>query len=94
MDKADEDLFLQNLPPERFEAVLRSISDGVFAIDTMGRITCFNRAAEEITGFSKREAIGQPCHAIFRSNICEEACALRYTMETGEPIADLVVGRS
>ena len=79
------------LPPERFEAVLRSISEGVFAINTMGRITCFNRAAEEITGFSKKEAIGQPCHTIFRSNICEEACSLRYTMETGQPIQDLVV---
>ncbi len=79
------------LSPVRFEAVLRSLSEGVFAVDTQGRINCFNRAAEEITGFSREEALGKPCHTIFRSNICEEACALRYTMETGEPIQNLVV---
>jgi PAS domain S-box-containing protein len=80
-----------DLPSERFEAVLRSISDGVFTVDRSGRITCFNRAAEVITGFSKEEAIGRPCHTVFRSNICEEACALRYTLDTGEPIVDLAV---
>ena len=81
----------EDLSTERFEAILRSISDGVFTIDTTGRITCFNRAAETITGFSKKEAIGRPCHTIFRSNACEDACPLRYTLETGEPIVDLVV---
>jgi PAS domain S-box-containing protein len=77
--------------PDRFEAILSSISDGVFTVDTMGRITCFNRAAEAITGFSKEEAIGRPCHTIFRSDVCENACALRYTLENGQPIVDLVV---
>jgi len=79
------------LSPQRFEAVLRSLSEGVFTVDTQGRISCFNRAAEEITGFTREEALGQPCHSIFRSNICQEACALRYTLETGEPIQNLVV---
>lgn len=77
--------------PDRFEAILSSISDGVFTVDTMGRITCFNRAAEAITGFCKGEAIGRPCHTIFRSDVCENACALRYTLENGQPIVDLVV---
>ena len=78
------------LPPERFEAVLNSISDGVFSIDVDGRITCFNRAAERITGVSRAQAIGALCHTIFRANICRDACALRYTLETGRPVADLV----
>ena len=79
------------LPPARFEAVLSSITDGVFTIGADGRITCFNRAAEEITGFSRQEAIGRPCHEIFRANICGEACALRYTIETGKPVMNLLV---
>jgi PAS domain S-box-containing protein len=82
---------LASLSPERFEAVLRSISDGVFTIDLDGRITCFNRAAEEITGFSREEAIGKPCKGIFRSQLCKDACALRYTMETNTPVVDLMV---
>ena len=82
---------LEVLSPERFEAVLRSISDGVFTVDLDGRITCFNRAAEEITGFSREEAIGQSCKTIFRSQICKDACALRYTMETSTSVVDLMV---
>ncbi len=80
-----------DLSPERFEAVLSSITDGVFTIDTNGRITCFNRAAEAITGFTHEQALGQPCRTVFRSDICEDACALRYTMETKTPVVDLVV---
>ncbi len=80
-----------DLPPARFEAVLRSISDGVFTIDLDGRITCFNRAAEEITGYSREEAIGQPCKQIFCSDVCEEACVLRYTIDTENPVVDLMV---
>ncbi len=79
------------LSPARFEAVLSSITDGVFTIDASGRITCFNRAAEEITGFSATEAIGRPCHEIFRADICGEACALRYTIDTGRPVVNLMV---
>lgn len=77
--------------PDRFEAVLASTSDGIFTIDLEGRITCFNRAAEVITEFTAEEALGRPCRSIFRSDVCEEACPLRYTLETGQPIIDLVV---
>ena len=79
------------LSPARFEAILSSITDGVFTINARGLITCFNRAAEEITGFSRSEAIGRPCHEIFRADICGEACALRYTIETGKPVMNLMV---
>jgi len=91
MAEIDRGPSLSDLPSDRFEAILASISDGVFTVDLTGRITCFNRAAAAITGFSRAEAIGQPCHSIFRSDICQEACALRYTLRTGEPIVDLVV---
>jgi PAS domain S-box-containing protein len=77
--------------PERFEAILSSISDGVFTIDANGRITCFNRAAERITGFSREEAVGRPCHSIFRSDVCKDACPLRYTIDTHEPVVDLMI---
>ena len=75
----------------RFETVLNSISDGVFAVDETWRITCFNAAAERTLGVSRQDALGRPCRDIFRSNICAEACALRYTMETGNPIVNLQV---
>jgi PAS domain S-box-containing protein len=76
---------------DRFETVVNSISDGVFAVDTEWRITCFNSAAERTTGIPREQALGRPCREVFRSNICKEACALRYTMETGRPIVNLPV---
>ncbi|ABA88824.1 sigma-54-dependent sensor transcriptional regulator, PAS domain-containing [Syntrophotalea carbinolica DSM 2380] len=68
------------------EAILESISDGVFTVDMDWRVTSFNRAAEEITGVSRQEAIGRRCSEVFRSSLCGTACALRQTMEADEPI--------
>ncbi len=68
------------------EAILESISDGVFTIDRDWRITSFNRAAEEITRVPRAEAIGQRCSDVFRSSMCGADCALRRTLESGKPI--------
>ena len=66
------------------EAILESISDGVFTVDGEWRITSFNRAAEAITGISRDDAIGRPCSEVFKSSMCETSCALRNTLETGK----------
>jgi PAS domain S-box-containing protein len=68
------------------EAILESISDGVFTVDPEWRITSFNRAAEEITGVPRGEALGKRCSEVFRSSMCEAECALRRTLKTGKPI--------
>jgi PAS domain S-box-containing protein len=68
------------------EAILESICDGVFTVDSEWRITSFNRAAEQITGTSREQAIGQRCSEVFRSSMCEANCALRQTLESGQPI--------
>jgi PAS domain S-box-containing protein len=68
------------------EAILESISDGVFTVDPEWRITSFNRAAEEITGIRREEAIGRLCSEVFRCSMCETECALRRTLKSGKPI--------
>ena len=68
------------------EAILESISDGVFTVDLQWKITSFNRAAEAITGVSRREAIGRRCCDVFRSSMCGESCGLAQTLKTGKPI--------
>lgn len=68
------------------EAILESISDGVFTVDMEWRVTSFNRAAEEITGVKRLEAIGRQCSEVFRSSMCEVECALRRTITTGKRI--------
>ncbi len=72
------------------EAILESISDGVFTVDKDWNITSFNRAAEVITGISRKEAIGSQCCDVFRSSMCETGCALQNTIKSGKPI----IGRS
>ena len=66
--------------------ILDSITEGVFTIDRSFRITSFNRAAEEITGTPREEAIGKPCRDILRASICEGRCALEQTMRSGRPV--------
>jgi len=75
----------------RISAILESIADGVFTIDDEWRVTSFNRAAERITGTPRRRAIGQKCFDVFHANICQTACALKRTLETGKEIIDLPV---
>ncbi len=73
------------------EIILDSITDGVFTVDDQWQITSFNRAAERITGVPRTEAIGRPCCEVFRANICETACALRQTLDTGHPIVSKAI---
>ncbi|MBU2430133.1 MAG: sigma 54-interacting transcriptional regulator, partial [Proteobacteria bacterium] len=73
------------LTGETTKVILECISDGVFTIDYNWEITSFNRAAEEITGIDRKEAIGKHCWEVFRSNMCEADCALKKTMEQGRP---------
>ena len=72
------------------QIILDSIADGVFTVDSDWKITSFNRAAENITGINKKEALGRQCWEVFRASICENFCSLRHTVETGE----LVVNQS
>jgi len=69
-----------------YSIILDSISDGVFTVDRDWKITSINRAAEEITGVPRREALGRRCSEVFRAGICEGECALKETMETGRAI--------
>jgi len=87
----DPDLGKTTDTQTRFETILASVSDGVFAVDSSWRLTCFNRAASETLGIPREQALGRPCHEVISANICPDACALRYTMETGQPIVDMLI---
>ncbi len=76
------------LTVESTRIILESISDGVFTVDHEWRVTSFNRAAEEITGIPREEAIGKPCCEVFRASMCETDCAMRRTMDSGKPVVN------
>ncbi len=81
------------LAPEdaRRDAILDSIEDGVFTVSSDWHITYLNRAAEQITGVPRDDAIGRPCCEVLRASACEADCPLRETMRTGMPTVDRTV---
>ena len=82
----------EEIAKKAYEIILESISEGVFTVDHNWRIMTFNRAAEEITGTQRGDAIGSYCWDVFRSNMCEGACALKRTMKEGKSLVALSIG--
>lgn len=73
-----------DIAKEFLDNILASMQGGLFTIDKDARITSFNRAAEQITGFKKEEVLNKKCYTVLRSNICKSKCRLKRTLETGE----------
>jgi diguanylate cyclase (GGDEF)-like protein/PAS domain S-box-containing protein len=51
----------------RAQAMLDFIGDAVLGTDTEGQITFINQPAEDLTGFSRQEALGKPLQEVFRT---------------------------
>lgn len=66
--------------------IFDSLAEGVFTVDLKWRITSFNRAAEKITGISRKEAIGKLCLDVFRTNVCKKDCVLKRAIKQNKPV--------
>ncbi|MCX5820981.1 MAG: sigma 54-interacting transcriptional regulator, partial [Deltaproteobacteria bacterium] len=55
------------------------------------RITSFNRAAEQITGVRREDAVGQHCKDVLKADVCEKGCILRKTIQSGKSIVNRTV---
>lgn len=71
------DLTLEEILRDKknLEQILDNLMEGIIAHDRHRRILFFNRAAEEITGYSRGEVIGRDCHDVFASPFCGERCS-------------------
>jgi len=74
-----------------FKIILNSVADGVFTVDNQSKITFINQAAEAITGYTSKEALGKNCYDIFRADICLTRCALKESIKTKKQIVNLPV---
>lgn len=66
---------------ESLAVTLRSIEDGVITTDVQGKIIMMNKAGEQLTGWSSRDAIGQPLKAVF--NIAIDLAAQARAQKSG-----------
>jgi PAS domain S-box-containing protein len=62
---------------ENLERILDNLSEGIIAHDTERRILLFNRAAEEITGYRRRDILGKDCHNAFGRPFCGDRCSFK-----------------
>jgi len=75
-------------PNQHLKTILNSVADGVFIVDRDMRITSFNRAAQEITGFSGKDAIGRRCYEIFRASVCYSSCPVKEALEKSRTVSN------
>jgi diguanylate cyclase (GGDEF)-like protein/PAS domain S-box-containing protein len=79
-------------PNNLFKNVLDNLLDGVYFTDRDRRITYWNHAAEDLTGYSGEEVMGKRCADNFLMHVddsgcllCEGDCPLSHTLEDGCP---------
>ena len=70
------------------DMIIDSVADGVFTVDRNWQITSFNRAAEQMTGWHRDDAIGKFCSDVFHSSICGKSCAIAQSMYSCQPVAN------
>ncbi len=64
------------------QAILLALAEGLVVIGPDRRIVLWNRAAEQMTGFSATQAVGRPCDEVLRpastdsATVCDLACRL------------------
>ncbi len=67
--------------------IIQSLADAVITVDGGLQITDFNRAAENLTGYSRKEALGRYCGDILHSSMCGHECPLKVAMGSGEAVS-------
>ncbi|MBU4370192.1 PAS domain S-box protein, partial [Patescibacteria group bacterium] len=72
----------------RIEAILISMADGVFVVDTQGRLALLNPAVKRITGFEEKDCLGQPYNQVLKflteKEKKENIAFMQHALQTGE----------
>ncbi len=72
-----------------YKDLVDNIHDGLYIVDTQRKIVYWNKAAEEITGFSSEEVVGSHCHDNILMHVDKNGCQLcKGSCPLSETIAD------
>lgn len=74
--------------PRVGKVIFDRIPHGIFTVDQNGRITSFNQAAEQITGWQQDEVMGMECRQVFQTDHCMDGCFLRRSIQEDGQIRD------
>lgn len=89
LDETNLQLQVKNRELDRvnryLEDILASIGSGVTAVDLEGRITIFNRTAEDLTGYTRSEIIGQNYQEYLAGEMGNQSPLIQ-TLLTGKPV--------
>ena len=79
---------MESTDPRLYPLILDALNEGVLTVDPELRVTSLNRAGADILGVEPEDAVGRRCYEVFRSDRCQEGCAVKRTLATGEPLRD------
>jgi len=74
--------------PPLHALILDSLADGVIAVDEQGRIMFLNRAAEQLTGWSREDILGRTYDKVLEANGDGDGCLLTEALRTGRGVAN------
>ena len=72
--------------PEDFStlrAVIDSLPDAAFVVDTDWRIRLFNRRSQQLIGLSEADVYGRICQHVLNADACAAYCPLAITLRSG-----------
>jgi PAS domain S-box-containing protein len=79
---------------QRLNAIIEQSADGVMILDSRWRITSFNKAMEQLTGWAREEAVGRPCAEVLGVrntqgvNLCLVDCPLQRQPHVANPVIE------
>ena len=88
--KLAREALLRRAAEERTRLTLDSAGDGIIGVDSEGRATFVNNAAERMLGFGEGELIGKPIHALIHHSRADGSpypaaeCPMRAAFSDGE----------
>ncbi len=80
--------FIDSTTTFQYELILAAIADGIITVDPQGKVTSFNKAAEQITGFKEAEVLGKICSEVLFSSKNAQSCPLSICMKDKVSIID------
>ena len=72
--------------PAFYEFIIYSLPVAILTVNSKFKITSFNPWAEEVTGYSEKEAIGNFCGELLQGEMCGLNCPLQTVIKRQNPI--------